>query len=98
MDVQPVQNHHCVHVACKCNIDGNQSYCSPFCKDVETSEDDNRCGCGHTDCDTTPELGNVATFEATGSWLNGKRGCPFSPDIAGDSLPLGRILLKARSE
>lgn len=56
----------CNHVACKCQTTEG-SCCSEFCRNVETSEDNQRCGCGHTACDTTKEIGNESTFASTGS-------------------------------
>jgi len=54
----------CTHVACKCTADDDEC-CSPFCKDVETSENgDKRCGCGHMACDTTSQFGNENSFDS----------------------------------
>lgn len=60
--------NQCENVACKCNISGqDEHFCNTFCKDVETSEDDRKCGCGHMACDYTKMMGNEQTFDATGS-------------------------------
>jgi hypothetical protein len=62
------QIHQCENVACKCNTSTEQDhFCNAFCEEVETSEDDRKCGCGHMACDYTKQMGNEATFDATGS-------------------------------
>jgi hypothetical protein len=62
-----IVDHLCQHGSCKCHADESADYCGTFCKDVETSEDDQKCGCGHMACDYTKQMGNEATFDATGS-------------------------------
>jgi hypothetical protein len=64
MTFEPPQ-HECKSMACKCVIPGKQDYCNDFCKDVETSTDIRRCGCGHNACDITKQLGNEPTFDRT---------------------------------
>jgi hypothetical protein len=59
------QPHICQHLSCKCSSD--DQFCGRFCKEVETSSDDLKCGCGHMACDTTKQMGNESTFDATGS-------------------------------
>ena len=59
--------HQCEHMSCKCNVDTADEFCGIFCKDVETSEDDMKCGCGHMRCDATKEMGNENTFSRSGS-------------------------------
>jgi hypothetical protein len=61
------ETHQCKHVACKCNANAEGEFCDSFCEDVETSEDDKKCGCGHMACDATKQMGNESTFDATGS-------------------------------
>lgn len=65
MSVELPQQQQCQHVACKCSAEG--SFCNSFCEDVETSEKDRKCGCGHMMCDTTNQMGNGSTFDSTGS-------------------------------
>lgn len=58
--------HQCNNVACKCNVSA-EDFCGDFCEVVDPSEDDRHCGCGHTACDITKQLGNEGTFSPTGS-------------------------------
>jgi hypothetical protein len=62
-----IVEHICQHGACKCRPEETDEYCGEFCKEVETSEDDRKCGCGHMACDYTKQMGNESTFDATGS-------------------------------
>jgi hypothetical protein len=59
--------HTCSNVPCKCNATDGAEFCNSFCEEVETSEDDRKCGCGHMACDYTKQMGNEQTFDATGS-------------------------------
>lgn len=61
-----VQVHPCTNVPCQCNVSGSD-FCADFCQLVDPSEDDRHCGCGHTACDITKELGNEGTFASSGS-------------------------------
>lgn len=66
MEMEAQLFHSCEHLGCKCSAtDGH--YCGLFCQDVEVSEDDLKCGCGHSQCDYTREMGNESTFAPTGS-------------------------------
>ncbi len=60
-----VELHNCQNMACKCHADEDADYCNSFCEDVETSEDDRKCGCGHMACDWTKQMGNEQTFGST---------------------------------
>ena len=64
-EVVAFRAHVCDSTACKCRSE--EEYCGEFCKSVETSSDDLKCGCGHMACDITKQLGNESTFDATGS-------------------------------
>ena len=57
--------HGCKVPSCKCHVQQDQDYCNEFCAGVETSSDLHRCGCGHSDCDLSKQLGNVSTFDQT---------------------------------
>lgn len=59
------RKHICSHLPCKCHANG--VYCGEFCKSVEESCDDRKCGCGHMECDATKQMGNESTFSSTGS-------------------------------
>lgn len=60
----------CSHGSCKCQADAEASgseiekFCSEFCeKSDEGSPDFSRCGCGHSQCDATKQIGNEETFQ-----------------------------------
>ncbi len=64
MSVEMHPAHPCDHVPCKCPVPEGKHCCSDYCEhDVEQSEQTGRCGCGHTACDTTSQMGNEETFE-----------------------------------
>ncbi|MDR3613337.1 MAG: hypothetical protein P4L53_07215 [Candidatus Obscuribacterales bacterium] len=54
--------HECKSPACRCQISGQNDYCNQFCGDVEVPEDAIGCGCGHSGCDITQQLGNESAF------------------------------------
>jgi len=70
MSVKPMKSNEeagtCKHPACSCMTEGPE-YCSKFCETVETSENMQQCGCGHTSCDMTGQIGNENTFSSTAS-------------------------------
>jgi hypothetical protein len=57
--------HECKCATCHCMVAGKEEYCNRFCEDVEGPEEIHKCGCGHTHCDTTMQLGNDATLDRT---------------------------------
>jgi hypothetical protein len=65
MAMEMGSDHGCENLPCKCHGEGE--FCSEFCKEVETSSDDLKCGRGHMACDTNTQMGNEETFAATGS-------------------------------
>jgi hypothetical protein len=67
VEFEQQQQQPCQRVACKCSTTSSEGFCNSFCSDVETSEDDQKCGCGHMACDATKQMGNESTFDATGS-------------------------------
>ncbi|MFA7336837.1 MAG: hypothetical protein WC028_08605 [Candidatus Obscuribacterales bacterium] len=58
--------HSCMHTACKCKVRDGEC-CGDFCGNVDSTGEDPHCGCGHTDCDMTAEMGNEGTFASSGS-------------------------------
>lgn len=62
-NVEFESDHACKSTACKCHIPSNDDYCNEFCRRVESSEEVGRCGCGHSDCDVTKQIGNEAASD-----------------------------------
>ncbi|HEY9756462.1 MAG TPA: hypothetical protein V6C97_14945 [Oculatellaceae cyanobacterium] len=60
----PNQSEHvCKSMGCKCVV--SDQYCNEFCAQVESSAESARCGCGHSACDLTKQIGNQSTFDRT---------------------------------
>ncbi|MBU6452719.1 MAG: hypothetical protein KGS72_13115 [Cyanobacteria bacterium REEB67] len=57
--------HECKCITCHCLIPAKEEYCNRFCQEVEGPEDFHKCGCGHSHCDSTVQLGNDATLDRT---------------------------------
>ncbi|MBX9670835.1 MAG: hypothetical protein K2X93_24755 [Candidatus Obscuribacterales bacterium] len=49
--------HTCANEGCNCNVVEGE-FCTPLCESVDPSESEHECGCGHTACEVTKELGN----------------------------------------
>ncbi|HEY9683029.1 MAG TPA: hypothetical protein V6C86_15740 [Oculatellaceae cyanobacterium] len=57
--------HVCKSMGCRCVVSDQHQYCNEFCAQVESSAESARCGCGHSACDLTKQIGNQSTFDRT---------------------------------